>query len=98
MGTAQLVGTPRANVSAGNAYDPRYDPLVASNPGAGLAHAPSYWVASAGPEPETDGPIHKDIDVDIAIIGSGATGIATALFLAREHGIAATVIEANQIA
>ena len=40
----------------------------------------------------------SDIDVDVAIIGSGATGMATALYLAREHGIRATVLEANQAA
>jgi len=32
------------------------------------------------------------------IVGSGFTGLATALFLAREHGIRATVLEANRVA
>eukprot|EP01035_Chromulina_nebulosa_P044504 gene44504-60293_t len=40
----------------------------------------------------------RDIDVDVAIIGSGATGMSTALYLAQEHGIRATVLEANQAA
>ena len=39
-----------------------------------------------------------DMDVDVAIIGSGFTGLSTALFLAREHGIKATVLEANRVA
>lgn len=77
-------------------YDPQYDPLVASNPGQGVDYAPTYWVATAGPPPEDDGPIARDVDVDVAIVGSGFTGLATALFLAREHGIRATVLEANR--
>ena len=38
------------------------------------------------------------MDVDVAIVGSGFTGLATALFLAREHGIRAVVLDANQTA
>jgi len=77
-------------------YDPNYDPLVASDPGAGRAYAPTYWVASAGSPPADDGPIRADLDVDVVVIGSGSTGMATALYLAREHGIQAHVLEANQ--
>ena len=80
------------------AYDPRYDPLVDRTPGQGRDYAPTYWVASAGPPPEDDGPLQQDSDCDVAIVGSGFTGLATALFLAREHGIRATVLEANQAA
>jgi glycine/D-amino acid oxidase-like deaminating enzyme len=79
-------------------YDPGHDPLVMPGAGHGQAYAPTYWVASAGPTPEDDGPITHDIDVDVAIIGSGATGMATALYLAQEHGVAAVVLEANQLA
>ncbi len=32
----------------------------------------------------------------MVVIGSGATGISTALYLAREHGVRAIVLEANQ--
>ena len=39
-----------------------------------------------------------DIDADVAIIGSGFTGLATALFLAEAHGIKAVVLEANRVA
>ncbi|HMC14476.1 MAG TPA: FAD-binding oxidoreductase [Albitalea sp.] len=77
-------------------FDPKYDPLVARNPGHGRDYAPTYWVGTAGTPPEDDGPLSHDIDVDVAIVGSGFTGLATALFLAREHGIRATVLEANQ--
>jgi len=76
-------------------YDPHYDPLVDRNPGQGRQYAPTYWVASAGTPPEDDGPIEADIDADVVIVGSGFTGLSTALFLAREHGIKATVLEAN---
>ena len=42
--------------------------------------------------------LNKDIAVDVAIIGSGYTGLSTALHLARDHGIKATVLEANRTA
>jgi glycine/D-amino acid oxidase-like deaminating enzyme len=81
-----------------SAYDPHYDPLVAATPGHGRDYAPTYWVATAGPCPTDDGPIQSDTDADVVIVGAGFTGLATALFLAREHGIRATVLEANQTA
>ena len=83
---------------AGQAYDPRYDPLVASDPGAGRGYAPTWWVASAGTPPADDGPITQDTDADVVIIGAGATGLATALYLAQEQGIGALVLDANQTA
>ncbi len=79
-------------------YDPTYDPLIYRNPGQGKEYAPTYWVASAGSPPADDGPITGDVDVDVAIIGSGFTGLATAIHLAKEHGIHATVLEANRVA
>ena len=88
----------KLDLSLGQQYDPQYDPLVASTPGTGQAYAPTYWVASAGPPPPDDGPIHGDIDADVVIIGSGSTGVSTALYLAQEHGIQAIVLEANQSA
>ncbi len=77
-------------------YDPQYDPLVAATPGAGRAYAPTYWVASAGTPPADDGPVTGDFDADVVVIGSGSTGMSTALYLAQEHGIQAVVLEANQ--
>jgi glycine/D-amino acid oxidase-like deaminating enzyme len=79
-------------------YDPQYDPLVTATPGAGRDYAPSYWVASAGTPPEDDGPVLQDFDVDVVVIGSGSTGMSTALYLAQDHGISAVVLEANQTA
>ncbi len=80
-----------------NAYNPKYDPLVDAGPGHRCDYAPTYWVATAGDPPADDGPVMQDIDVDVAIIGSGYTGLACAIFLAREHGIKATVLEANRV-
>ncbi|HEY4296923.1 MAG TPA: FAD-binding oxidoreductase [Paraburkholderia sp.] len=77
-------------------YDPTYDPLVSPGPGAGKDYAPTYWVATAGSPPADDGPVTQDLDVDVAIIGAGYTGLAAALCLAREHGIKAVVLEANR--
>jgi glycine/D-amino acid oxidase-like deaminating enzyme len=78
-------------------YNPKYDPLVDSNPGRGQHHAPTFWLADAGDLPEDDGAITQDIDVDVAIIGSGYTGLSTAIHLAKDHGIKATVLEANGV-
>ena len=78
-------------------YDPRYDPLVAADPGTDRAYAPSYWVATAGAPPQDDGPIAGDVEADVVVIGSGSTGVSTALYLAQEHGIRALVLEANQV-
>jgi len=80
------------------AYNPTYDPLASPNVGHGMRYAPTYWVGTAGTAPEDDGPVAADQDADVVIIGSGFTGLATAVFLAQEHGIKATVLEANQSA
>ncbi|SDT54191.1 NAD(P)/FAD-dependent oxidoreductase [Bradyrhizobium canariense] len=80
------------------AYDPHYDPLVSDSPGRNRDYAPTYWIASAGTPPGSDGPIVHDMDTDVAIVGSGYTGLACAIFLAREFGIKATVLEANRVA
>ncbi|MDM0044781.1 FAD-binding oxidoreductase [Variovorax dokdonensis] len=80
------------------AYDPAYDPLVSDGPGRNRDYAPTWWAASAGAPPDDDGPVTQDMDADVVIIGSGFTGLATALFLAREHGIKAVVLEANRVA
>jgi glycine/D-amino acid oxidase-like deaminating enzyme len=78
-------------------YDPTYDPLVSPGPGQGRNYAPTYWAATAGTPPADDGPVVHDMDVDVAIVGGGYTGLAAALFLAREHGIRAVVLEANRV-
>ncbi|WP_457579821.1 NAD(P)/FAD-dependent oxidoreductase [Ensifer canadensis] len=90
----QLVRTARPS----KPFDPAYDPNRAANPGDGKDYAPTYWIATAGPPPADDGPILGDIDVDVAIVGSGYTGLSCAIHLAKEHGIKATVLEANGVA
>ena len=79
-------------------YDAAYDPLVDTNPGVGRAYSPSYWVASAGTPPVDDGPLDSDLDADVVVIGSGSTGISTAMYLAQDHQIRVVVLEANQTA
>jgi len=79
-------------------YCPTYDPLKNAVPGEGLDYAPTYWISTAGEPPADDGPVVRDMDADVLIIGSGYTGLCSALFLAREHGIKATVVDANRVA
>lgn len=79
-------------------FDPAYDPVRADNPGEGKDYAPTYWIATAGALPADDGPVTGDIDVDVVIVGSGYTGLSCAIHLARDHGIKATVLEANGVA
>ena len=79
-------------------YDPQYDPLTSADPGQNRDYAPTYWIDTAGPPPSDDGPITADTDADVAIVGSGYTGLSCAIHLAREHGIKATVLEANGVA
>lgn len=91
------VGVARAGGTADTQYDPRYDPLLAPGPGHGKQYAPTYWAATSGAAPPDDGPVTRDIDVDVAIVGGGYTGLAAALFLAQAHGIRAVVLEANKV-
>lgn len=79
-------------------YDPRYDPLVDAGPGHNRDYAPTYWIGTAGTPPEDDGPVTSDIDADVVVVGSGYTGLSCAIHLAKEHGIKATVLEANTVA
>ncbi|MFT0545364.1 NAD(P)/FAD-dependent oxidoreductase [Allopusillimonas ginsengisoli] len=95
--TLNSIDTGRATEAQGP-YDPQYDPLVDASPGTGRDYAATYWIGTAGEPPGDDGPIEHDIEVDVAIIGSGYTGLTAAIFLAQEHGIKATVLEANRSA
>lgn len=76
-------------------YNPNYDPLTDAGPGAGCDYAPTYWIATAGDPPVTDGPVTTDIDADVVVIGSGYTGLSCAIHLAKDYGIKAHVLEAN---
>ncbi len=64
---------------------------------AGDAHVGSYWAATAGEEVAGAAPVATDMDVELAIIGGGYTGLSTAYHLARDHGVQAHVLEANRI-
>lgn len=79
-------------------FDPFYDPMTAPNLGPGSDYAPTYWIGTAGGIPDDDGPVTGDMDVDVAVIGSGYTGLSTAIHLSKMHGIKATVLEANGVA
>ena len=64
---------------------------------AGLDHVDSYWAATAGPHLADAPSIAGDIDVEIAIVGGGYTGLSAAYHLARIAGVEAHVLEANRI-
>ncbi|MGP9804880.1 NAD(P)/FAD-dependent oxidoreductase [Paracoccus sp. NSM] len=87
--------TPRAGARR---YDPLYDPMTARAIGPCGGYAPTYWIGTAGPAPDDDGPVTTDMDVDVAVIGSGYTGLSCAIHLAKMHGIKAVVLEANGVA
>jgi glycine/D-amino acid oxidase-like deaminating enzyme len=75
-----------------------YDPLKHQTPGRGEPYPASYWADSSGSAPIDDGPINSDINVDVAIIGSGYTGLSCAIHLAEQQGIKSHILEANQTA
>lgn len=79
-------------------FDPLYDPLTARSLGPGSDYAPTYWIGTAGEVPVDDGPVTADMEVEAVVIGSGYTGLSTAIHLAKMHGIKATVLEANGVA
>ncbi len=72
-----------------------FDPLKTRDPGTGLAHAPSYWAATAGAAPPDDGPLSGDIEVEVAVVGGGYAGLSCAYHLAKA-GVAVAVLEANR--
>lgn len=78
-------------------YNPHHDPIADVGVGCGRDYAPTYWIATAGAPPADDGPVQADMDVDVAVIGSGYTGLSCAIHLAKDHGIRATVLEANGV-
>lgn len=60
-------------------------------------HPPSYWVETAGPEPEGVTSLTTDRTVEVAVIGGGYTGLAAAYRLAGTYGIETLVLEAHRI-
>ncbi|MDQ7050184.1 MAG: FAD-dependent oxidoreductase [Enterobacterales bacterium] len=75
-----------------------YDPLIDTSPGCNVAYPDSYWAAISGHAPQSDSAPENDMDVDVAIIGAGYTGLSCAYQLAKIHGIKAHIFEANQSA
>ncbi len=63
----------------------------------GDSHVGSYWAATGGAEVAGASPVAGDIDVEVAVIGGGYTGLSAAYHLARDHGVAAHVLEAHRI-
>jgi len=57
----------------------------------------TWWHASGGPPPVQVDPLAGDIDVGIAIVGGGFTGLSAALHLARDHDADVRVLEAGPI-
>jgi ribulose 1,5-bisphosphate synthetase/thiazole synthase len=43
----------------------------------------SFWLGDAGEALEPRPPVPSDLDVDVAIVGAGYTGLWTAYYLAR---------------
>ena len=58
-------------------------------------HAPSYYAASANPQPERPS-LKGRVDADVCIVGAGYTGLSSALHLA-EAGFRVVVIEAAKV-
>ncbi|WP_448213144.1 NAD(P)/FAD-dependent oxidoreductase [Colwellia sp. MEBiC06753] len=75
-----------------------YDPLHDTIPGVNAQYPESYWASISGEAPENDGVLTGNHDIDVVIVGAGFTGLSCAYHLAKEHGINAVVVEANQTA
>ena len=60
--------------------------------------AASCWQDMVPRTEEGSAALDGDRDCDVAILGGGLTGLSAALHLARDHGIAATVLEAGEVA
>jgi glycine/D-amino acid oxidase-like deaminating enzyme len=61
----------------------------------GSPHASLWWATLAQP-PAPRAPLDRDLDVDVAIVGAGFTGLWTALFLARlDPSLRVAVLEAG---
>ncbi|GLS82592.1 NAD(P)/FAD-dependent oxidoreductase [Paraferrimonas haliotis] len=76
-----------------------YDPLLDSHPGEGERYPNSYWASTIADSNQAQQvpTLDRDLDTDVVIIGGGYTGLSCAIHLARNYGIKATLLEANQI-
>ncbi|MFC0445798.1 NAD(P)/FAD-dependent oxidoreductase [Pseudidiomarina halophila] len=73
-----------------------YDPLVDNCPGPAQPHARSYWQATTQVDLPTPSAILPE-RADCIVIGSGYTGLNTALELAQRFDQHVTLVEANRI-
>lgn len=60
-----------------------------------IAHAPSYYAASAHPQPERP-PLIGEVHADVCIVGAGYTGLSAGLHLA-EAGFSVVILEAARV-
>lgn len=72
-------------------YPPVFHPAVYDT-----ERMPASWWAEGVALPKAE-PLTGDAVADVAVIGGGYTGLSAALHLARDHGIAATVLDAGPI-
>lgn len=75
-------------------YRPTIWERAASAPHSSLSFQSSFWHATAPDAPATV-PLEGEVSTDVAIIGGGYLGLATALHLA-EAGVEVTVLEADE--
>jgi glycine/D-amino acid oxidase-like deaminating enzyme/nitrite reductase/ring-hydroxylating ferredoxin subunit len=68
--------------------------LTTQDPTATISAAQSLWLEDEPPAPRP--PLAGDVEVDVAVIGGGITGITTALLLKRD-GARVAVVEAAQV-
>lgn len=60
--------------------------------------ARSLWLDTAGPAPIGRAPLPGDLDVDVAIVGAGYTGLWTAYYLLEaDPGLRVAVLEAERV-
>lgn len=72
------------------------DPLSLRLPVHGEEAPDTYWHATAGPVPRDDGVLKQDMICEVAVIGGGYTGLASAYYLARLGIGPVAVLEANR--
>ena len=72
-----------------------YDPLIESYPKPWQGYPASFWAANLEKSPATT--LKKNIQVDVAIIGGGYTGLSAAYYLSSNYNQSVAVLEANDV-